>query len=122
MPSFLVSLAAAAAADVPVTTAGITTGRAAALGALVIGLISVVIGVQARGRPSGGVATGTRPGRALAALVVGLIAVVVSGRHLASSGPIGTGSGRLGAIVALAVGLIGTVLGGLALARSRRSS
>jgi len=94
---------------------GITSGRLGAIGALVVGLISVVIGWLA-------VARSGRRG-AIVALAVGLIGIVLSGLHLArATGAIGTGSGRLGAIVALVMGLIGMVLGVSALARSRRTA
>jgi hypothetical protein len=125
MLSVLVSLAPAfaapAATNISVAAVGITTGRAEALVALVVGLISVIIGGLARSRGAGGIATLRAP--AIVALVVGLLGVVLSALHLASAtGGIGTGSGRLGAIVALAVGLIGTLLGALALARSGRTT
>ena len=124
MLSVFGSLAVGLAAPVSVAAApvGITTGRAQSLAALMVGLLSVVIGGLALARSAGRSRTVNARGRAIVALLAGLIGMVFGGVRLANSGAIGTGSGRLGAIVALAVALIGTVLGGLALARSRRTS
>jgi uncharacterized protein DUF6223 len=116
MLNILGSLVPGLATSVPV---GMTPGRAQSLGALAVGLISLILGGLALGRSGGG--AGGRPRRATVALVVGVIGMIASVVRLATStGGIGTGSGRLGAIVALLVALIGTFLGGLALARSRR--
>jgi hypothetical protein len=115
-------LAAPAAAQVSVAAGRITPGRAGALVAAVVGLISVVIGGLALARSRGRVGTGGGRSRAIVALVVGLIGMVLAAQHLARyTGGFGTGGGRAGAIVALVLGLIGVVLGGLAQARSRRS-
>ena len=101
---------------------GITDGRARAIVAAVVGLISMVVGGLALARSAGRIRTGNGRVGAIAALVLGLIGMVLSVVHLGSStGGFGTGSGRAGAIVALVLGLIGMNLGGLALARSRRS-
>jgi hypothetical protein len=101
---------------------GITSGRARALVAVVVGLISLVVGGLALARSAGRIGTGNGRAGAIVALVLGLIGMVLSVLHLAqSTGGFGTGSGRAGAIVALVLGLIGMNLGGLALARSRRS-
>jgi Family of unknown function (DUF6223) len=100
----------------------ITTGRAKALVAAVVGLISLIIGGLALARSAGRIGTGNARAGAIAALVVGLIGMVLSVVHLGTStGGFGSGSGRAGAIVGLVLGLIGMNLGGLALARSRRS-
>jgi hypothetical protein len=100
----------------------ITTGRARAIVAAVVGLISLVIGGLALARSAGRIGAGNGRAGAIVALALGLIGMVLSVAHLGSStGGFGTGSGRAGAIVALALGLIGMNLGGLALARSRRS-
>jgi hypothetical protein len=100
----------------------ITSGRARALVAVAVGLISVVIGGLARARSTGRMGTGSGRVGAIVALVLGLIGMVLSVVHLGTStGGFGTGSGRAGAIVALVLGLIGMNLGGLTLARSRRS-
>jgi uncharacterized protein DUF6223 len=100
---------------------GITGGRARALVAAVVGLISVVTGVLALARSAGRIGTGNGRTAAIVALVLGLIGMVLSVVHLGTStGGFGTGGGRAGAIVALVLGLIGINLGGLALARSRR--
>lgn len=107
------------AIDVAPRVTGITSGRARAMTAALVGLISLIIGVLAlvRSRRLG-------EGRVMAivALVLGLIGMVLSIVHLGTStGGFGTGGGRAGAIVALVLSLIGVNLGGLALARSRRS-
>lgn len=100
----------------------ITAGRARAMVAAVVGLISLVIGGLALARSSGRIGTGNGKVAAIVALVAGLIGMVLSVVHLGTStGGFGTGGGRAGAIVALVLGLIGVNLGGLALARSRRS-
>jgi hypothetical protein len=101
---------------------GITNGRARAIVAAVVGLISLVIGGLALARSAGLIGAGNGRAGAIVALALGLIGMVLSVTHLGSStGGFGSGSGRAGAIVALALGLIGMNLGGLALARSRRS-
>jgi len=101
---------------------GITNGRARALVAAVVGLISLVVGGLALARSAGRIGAGSGRAGAVVALVLGLIGMVLSVAHLGSStGGFGAGSGRAGAIVALVLGLIGMNLSGLALARSRRS-
>ena len=101
---------------------GITNGRARAIVAAVVGLISLLVGGLALARSAGRIGTGTGRVGAIVALVLGLIGMVLSVVHLGSStGGFGSGSGRAGAIVALVLALIGMNLGGLALARSRRS-
>jgi len=101
--------------------AGITAGRARAMVAAAVGLISVVTGGLALARSAGRLGTGSGRGGAMLALVLGLIGMVLSVVHLGTStGGFGTGGGRAGAIVALVLGLSGVNLGGLALARSRR--
>ena len=99
---------------------GITTGRAQALVAAGVGLISLIIGGLALARAAGRIGTGNGRVGAIVALVLGLIGMVLSVVHLAGSTGFGTGGGRAGAIVALVLVLIGMSLGGLALARSRR--
>jgi Family of unknown function (DUF6223) len=101
---------------------GITNGRARALVAAGVGLISLVIGGLALARSAGRIGAGHGRAGAIVALTLGLIGMVLSVAHLGSStGGFGSGSGRAGAIVGLALGQIGMNLGGLALARSRRS-
>ena len=98
----------------------ITSGRARALVAVAVGLISLVIGGVTRARSAN--RTGTGRTGAIVAVALGLIGMALSVIHLGvSTGGFGTGSGRAGAIVALVLGLIGVNLGGLTLARSRRS-
>jgi FtsH-binding integral membrane protein len=97
---------------------GITPGRAAAIQAGIVGLISVVIGWLALVRSVRRMGYGRV--MAIAALLVGLTGMILSGLHLAhTTGGFGTGSGRAGAIVGLLVGLTGMVLGGLALRRNK---
>src|SRR5262249_30548548 len=101
---------------------GITNGRARALVAVGVGLISLVVGGLALARSAGRIGTGSGRAGALVALVLGLIGMVLRMAHLGSStGGFGAGSARAGTIVALVLGLIGMNLSGLALARSRRS-
>jgi catechol 2,3-dioxygenase-like lactoylglutathione lyase family enzyme len=101
---------------------GITKGRARAIVAAVVGLISLFVGGLALARSTGRIGAGNGRAGAIVALALGLIGMVLSVAHLGSStGGFGTGGGRAGAIVALALGMIGMNLGGLALARSRRS-
>lgn len=104
------------------TVIGITNGRARALVAAAVGLISLVVGGLALARSAGRIGTGNGRIGGIVALVLGLIGMILSVVHLGSStGGFGTGGGRAGAIVALVLGLVGVNLGGLALARSRRS-
>jgi catechol 2,3-dioxygenase-like lactoylglutathione lyase family enzyme len=101
---------------------GITNGRARAIVAAVVGLISLTVGGLALARSAGRIGAGNGRAGAIVALALGLIGMILSVAHLGSStGGFGTGGGRAGAIVALVLGLIGMNLGGLALARSRRS-
>jgi hypothetical protein len=100
---------------------GITSGRAEALVAAAVGLISLVSGGLALARAAGRIGKGNGRAGAIVALALGLIGMVLSVVHLGSStGGFGTGGGRAGAIVALVLGLSGMTLGALALARSRR--
>jgi Family of unknown function (DUF6223) len=104
------------------TAGAITNGRARALVAALVGLISLVIGGLALARSAGRIGAGNGRAGAIVALALGLFGMVLSVAHLGSStGGFGSGGGRAGAIVALVLGLIGMNLGGLALARSRRS-
>ena len=106
----------------PGFAADLTGGRARALMAAVVGLISLIIGGLALARSAGRIGTGNGRTGGIGALVLGLIGIVLSVVHLGTStGGFGTGGGRAGAIVALVLGLIGVNLGGLALVRSRRS-
>jgi hypothetical protein len=111
--------AAAGYSQSPPTTE-ITAGRAQALVAVAIGLITVIIGGLALYRAARRIGNRGRAG-AIVALVLGPIDVVLSAVHIAGSTGFGTGGGRAGAIVALGLSLVGIILGGLALARSRRS-
>ena len=86
----------------------ITNGRARALAAVAMGLISVVVGgfAWARGRSTGAGRFG-----AGAALLLGVIGALVSLMHLAGSTGFGTGGGRAGAIVGLVLSLAGVFFG-----------
>ena len=98
----------------------LTAGRARAMVAAVVGLISLIIGGLALMRSTR--RTGTGGGRvgAIVALVLGLIGMILSVVHLGTStGGFGTGGGRAGAIVALVLGLIGVNLAWLALRKRR---
>ena len=100
----------------------LTGGRARALVAAGVGLISLIIGGLAMARSAGRSGTGNGRTGGFVALILGLIGMFLSVVHLGTStGGFGTGGGRAGAIVALVLGLIGVNLGGLTLARSRRS-
>ena len=101
----------------------LTAGRARAMVAAVVGLISLITGVLALARSSGRLGTGNGRVGAITALVLGVIGMILSVVHLGTSTTgFGTGGGRAGAIVALVLGLVGVNLGGLALVRSRRYS
>jgi hypothetical protein len=102
--------------------ADLTAGRARALVAAVVGLISLIIGGLALARSAGRIGSGNGRAAGIVALILGLIGMVLSVVHLGTStGGFGTGGGRAGAIVALVLGLLGMNLGWLALSRSRRS-
>jgi hypothetical protein len=126
-PLAVFGLAAPAAAHVPVqptAAASLTmsTGRLGSIVAVLLGLIGVVVGGLALGRPASRIGTGSGRLGAFGALAGGLIGMALGGLVVATSdGGIGTGNGRGGGYVALVVGLIAVVLGGLALARSRRT-
>ena len=103
-----------------VPAGAITSGRARALVAAAVGLISLIIGGLAMLRSKGRLGAGSGRIGAIVALVLGLIGIFLSLVHLTSyTGGFGTGGGRAGAIVALVLSLIGIILGGLVVARSR---
>jgi hypothetical protein len=103
------SVGATSDVDSPVPS-GITPGRARSLVGAALGLISLILGWRAAGRPGKGRSL------AIAALVLGLICIILSIVHLVTTvGGLGTGGGKAGAIVALVLGLVGMILGGLAL-------
>ena len=98
----------------------ITSGRARALVAAAVGLISLIIGGLARAHSGGRNGAGGGRAAAITALALGLIGILLSVVHLGmSTGGFGTGGGRAGAIVALVLALIGMSLGGMTLARSQ---
>ncbi|HET6891711.1 MAG TPA: DUF6223 family protein, partial [Pyrinomonadaceae bacterium] len=80
-------------------TVDLTAGRARAMVAVAVGLISSVIGGLALARSAGRIGTGNGPAGAIVALILGLIGMVLSVVHLAGSTGFGTGGGRAGAIV-----------------------
>ena len=99
----------------------ITPKRIAASTAVVVGLISAVIGGLALFRAARRIGNRGRRG-AFAALVLGPIGLVIGGLVVATAdGGVGTGNGVAGGVVAMVVGLIGMALGGLTLARSPRA-
>ena len=105
-----------------VSAGAITSGRARALVAAAVGLISLIIGGLALLRSAGRFGAGSGRIGAIVALALGLIGIILSVVHLTSyTGGFGTGGGRAGAIVALVLSLVGTIFGGLVLARSRRT-
>src|ERR1051325_1461266 len=92
-------------APVPV---GITPGRARALVAVAVGLISLVFAGLALARSAGRAGYGKGRAGAIVALVLGLIGIGLSVAHLGSStGGFGTGGGRGGAHGAPGGGLDG---------------
>ncbi|WP_442945965.1 DUF6223 family protein [Nonomuraea sp. LPB2021202275-12-8] len=92
---------------------GIGSGRTLPSVAVVLGLISRVVGGLARARWTS--STG-----AVTALALGLISGVIGALHAANSaGGFGTGNGLAGAIFAMLLGLTGIILGGLTWSRSR---
>src|SRR6266705_1009604 len=62
---------------------GITTGRAQALVAAAVGLISLVIGGLALARAAGGLGTGNGLGGGIVAMIVGMIGMALGGLALA---------------------------------------
>jgi hypothetical protein len=104
------------------TVYGPTTQRLWASAAVVLGLIALVIGGLALGRPASRFGPAFGRGGAIVALVVGLIAAVNGGLVLAvANGGPGTGNGVVGGAAALVLGLFALVIGGLALGRPRRT-
>jgi len=80
--------------NVAPTAGAITSGRARALVAVAVGLISLVIGGLALARSAGRIGAGNGRSGAIVALALGLIGMVLSVAHLGSStGGFGTGSG-----------------------------
>lgn len=88
---------------------GLTSGRAAALVPVVLGLISVIIAWWALRRSAGSVSS--LRVKVIIGLALGVAAIIISSLHLArTNASIGSGSGKLGAIVALVLGMTGTTL------------
>src|SRR5690349_17229816 len=93
----------------PATTTvyGPTTQRLWATTAAALGLIALLIGWLALGRPANRFSPASRRLGAIVALVVGLIVAVNGGLVLAfANGGPGTGNGVVGGAAALVVGLI----------------
>ncbi len=100
-----------------IAAGGLGSGRIIPTAAAFLGLLGIVLGGLALGRPSG-----NRLGQfgASAAGVAGLISLIVGGLHAANSaGGFGTGNGLAGALLAIGFGTISIVISGLAM-RSRR--
>jgi hypothetical protein len=92
-----------------------TSGRLAAMVAVLIGLCGVFVGGVA-------LTKGEARRAAIVALVAGVVGAMIGGVVVvASPTGVGTGNGVGGGFVSIAVGTIGAVLGALALARSRRT-
>lgn len=99
---------------------GMTPQRMVASTAVLLALISAVIGGLALARGVHRIGKGGRNG-AIVALVLGPIALVAGGVVVATAdGGVGTGNGVAGGVVAMAVALIGIALSALARVRSRR--
>ena len=100
---------------------GVTDGRARALVAVFISLLSAILGCLALSRSLTRARKPNRRRIAIVSLVLAFAAIVLSAIHLATaSGPFGSGSGRAGAIVALLLGITGAGLGRMALVRVNR--
>ncbi len=93
----------------PAYVSGITNGRARALIAGAVGLISLIVGWRAKARSA-------RTG-AMISIVLGLMGIALSVVHLSTSAGavFGSGSGKAGAIVALILSLIGMTFAWLVL-------
>jgi hypothetical protein len=120
---YAVLVAAHVSEPAATTVDGLTPRRLWATIAVLLALVSVVIGGLALARPTGRFGpTSVRLGTSVA-LGAGLVAVVNGGLNLAiAEGGPGTGNGVVGAAGALVLGLIAMAVNGLALARSRRMS
>lgn len=104
------------------TIHGLTPRRLWATIVAILGLLGVVIGGLALGRPASRFSVASRRLGAIVALVAGLIAAINGGLNLAvASGGPGTGNGVVGGAAAVVLGLIALALGGLALARHQRA-
>jgi hypothetical protein len=105
------------------TVYGLTFRRLWATAIAVLGLVGVVIGGLALGRPASRFGTASGQLGAIVALVAGLIAVVNGGLNLAvATGGPGTGNGVVGGAAALVLGFIALALGVLARARYYRAA
>lgn len=94
------------------------SGRLGVTSIGLIGLLNLIIAIQAYRRLGRGIDSRTR---AIVALILGLIVAVLALIHfVTTSGPFGTGNGRAGAIVAMLVGLSDMILGTLVLVRRRK--
>ena len=118
---FIGSLAACTVAQVS-SDAGVagvfalSSGRLAAIAAVLLGLTSMVSAGLSWAR----VPAGTARRRAMVAMVAGLTGMALAGMVVTvSAGGVGTGNGVGGAILGMGLGLIGVVLAGLVRARDR---
>jgi Family of unknown function (DUF6223) len=97
---------------------GMTSGRAATILPMLLGLISVIIVFTTRYNLANQYIA--KRNKALVAIVAGLISIVLAGIHLTQAqGAFGTGSGKLGAIVALLLAGIGVMFGVIILSRNK---
>lgn len=119
----LVLVAANVSKSAPSVVNGLTSKRQFALGALGMGLISVIFGWRAFRKSGSRVSVVKGKSGQIVAIVAGLLAVIAGGWSLATaSGGPGSGNGVLGSAQALVLGLTGILLGGLAMARFRRNN
>jgi Family of unknown function (DUF6223) len=99
---------------------GITSGRAATILPMVLGLISLIIVFTTRYNLANQYIA--KRNKTLTAIVAGLIGIVLAGIHLSrATGAFGTGSGKLGAIVALLLAGIGVVSAVMILSRNNKN-
>jgi len=92
---------------------GITAGRARALVGVIIGLISLIIGVRIK--------TSNKRTPIIVSLSLGLMAIILGVIHLSTSAGavFGSGSGKAGAIASLVLGLLGVTFSGLSMRKKQ---
>jgi len=109
--SFSASKAFSQKSEHPTSTyvKGITAGRARALVGVIIGLISLIIGVRIKNY--------YRRTPAIISIFLGFTAIILGVIHLSiSAGAVfGSGSGKAGAIGSLVLGLLGITFSGLSI-------
>jgi membrane protein CcdC involved in cytochrome C biogenesis len=98
---------------------GMTSGRAATILPMLLGLISIILVFTTRYNVANQYSI--KRNKALIAIIAGLISIVLAGIHLAQAqGAFGIGSGKLGAIVAFVLGGIGLLFGIVILSRNNK--